>query len=223
MFRKLAYVLVAIVLFAGMGWLGVSHWTPSRGAYPTQGVDVSHDQGEIDWNAARSAGADFAYVKASEGSDMRDDRFASNWTGAAEAGVKRGAYHFFSLCRTGRQQATNFIAMVPREAEALPPALALEFEGNCKQRPSRDSLLAEVATFIQMVEAHSEKPVMIHVTRAFENQYRISEALNRPLWLRSTGLAPSYGAHAWVMWQANRLRRVDGIEGPVDWNVVRPQ
>ncbi len=223
MIRKLAFSLVALALLAGLGWLGVSRWTPDREAYPTQGVDVSHIQGEIDWKAARSAGVDFAYIKASEGSDLRDDRFASNWTTTTEAGVKRGAYHFYSLCRTGREQATNFIALVPREAEALPPAIALEFDGNCEQRPSRKNLLAELATFIQMVEAHSEKPIMIQVTRAFETQYRISEALNRPLWLTSTVLAPSYGGHDWVMWQASRLRRIDGIDGPVNWNVVRPQ
>ena len=223
MIRKLAALIVALALLAGLGWLIVSRWTPGREAYPTQGVDVSDVQGEIDWKAARSAGVDFTYIKASEGSDLRDDRFAGNWAGTAAAGIRRGAYHFFSLCRTGRGQATNFIALVPREAEALPPAIALDFDGNCEQRPSRDSLLAELATFIQMVEAHSEKPIMIQVTRAFETQYRISDALNRPLWLTSTVLAPSYGGHAWVMWQANRLRRIDGIEGPVSWNVVRPQ
>ena len=223
MIRKLASLIIALALLAGLGWLGVSRWTPGRETYPVQGVDVSRIQGEIDWNAVHSAGADFAYIKASEGSDLRDDRFAGNWAGTADAGLKRGAYHFFSLCRTGRAQATNFIAMVPREDEALPPAAVLALVGNCELRPSRDRLLAEVATFIQMVEAHSEKPIMIQVTRDFESRYRISEAINRPLWLRSTGLKPGYGAHDWVMWQASRMHRMEGIDGPVDWNVVRPQ
>ena len=223
MIRKLASMIVPLALLVGIGWLGLSRWAPSREAYPTQGIDVSRVQGEIDWKAARSAGVNFAYIKASDGVDLRDDHFASNWAGTAEAGMKRGAYHFFSLCRTGREQATNFISLVPREATALPPAIKLEFDDNCELRPSRDRLLAELATFIQMVEAHSEKPMMIQVTRAFETQYGVSEAIDRPLWLIRTGLKPGYGAHAWVIWQANRLRRIDGIEGPVDWNVVRPQ
>jgi lysozyme len=223
MLRKLASTFVALVLLAALGWRFATRWAPDRQTYPTQGIDVSHHQGEIDWNAARSAGVDFVYIKASEGSDMRDDRFAANWAGAATADIKRGAYHFFSLCRPGREQATNFIALVPREAEALPHALDLEFGGNCGKRPPRDALLGEVATFIQMVEAHSEKPMILYVTREFEDQYRVSEAIDRPLWLRRTGLEPSYGNHPWVMWQANPRRRVDGIAGPVDWDVVRPQ
>lgn len=223
MIRKLTFLIVALLLLAGLGWFGVTHWAPDRESYPVQGVDVSHHQGQIDWKAAQADGVDFAYIKASEGGDLRDELFAGNWSGAAEAGIKRGAYHFFSLCRSARDQATNFIAMVPREAEALPHALDLEFGGNCAARPKRDVLLGEVATFIRMVEAHSEKPMMLYMTREFEEQYKVSEAINRPLWLRRIGLSPGYGAHPWVMWQANPKRRVDGIDGPVDWNVVRPQ
>jgi lysozyme len=223
MIRKLAALMIVLSLLAGLGWLGVSRWTPNRETYPVQGIDISGVHGEIDWNAVHSAEVDFAYAKASEGADLRDNRFASNWAGAAEAGMKRGAYHVFSLCRTGREQATNFIAMVPREAEALPPAIELEFDNNCERRPSRDLLLAEIATFIQMVEAHSEKPIMIRMTRDFESRYRISEAIDRPLWLQRAGLKPNYGAHDWVMWQASRMRRIEGIDGVVDWNVVHPQ
>lgn len=221
--KGLLGLLLAGAIVAGGGWYAFTHWSPPRETYPTQGIDVSHHQGKIDWRAVRAAGADFAYIKASEGGDLRDDRFAENWRTANEAGVKRGAYHFFTLCKPGRDQATNFIAMVPREAEALPPALDLEFGGNCANRPARDALLAEIATFIEMVEAHSEKPVMLYMTREFEDQYKVSEAVDRPLWLRSIYFEPGYGAHPWVMWQANPRRSVDGVEGPVDWNVVRPQ
>ena len=223
MIRKLVLLLAGLVVLGGLGWIGLASWTPSRAAYPTQGVDVSEANGEIDWKAAHAAGVDFAYLRASEGSELRDERFAANWAQTAEAGVKRGATHVFNLCTSARDQATNFIAMVPREAEALPHALDLEFGDNCLTRPTRQALLGEVAIFIQMVEAHSEKPMMLYLTREFEDRYHISEAIDRPLWLLRIGLTPGYGAHPWVMWQANPRHRVDGIEGPVDWDVVRPQ
>ena len=192
MIRKLALLIVALALIGGLGWFAFTRWAPGRDRFPTQGVDVSHYQGDIDWQAAKAAGVDFAYIKASEGGDLRDDRFAANWAGTAEAGIKRGAYHYFSLCRPGRDQATNFIAMVPREAAALPHALDLEFGGNCAARPTRDALLAEIAIFIRMVEAHSEKPMLLYLTREFEAHYRVSEAIDRPLWLRRIAFAPNY-------------------------------
>jgi lysozyme len=212
-------VIFGLVVFAGWQWaLG---WAPSRQAFPVQGVDVSHHQGAIDWAMAAADGVDFAYIKASEGADLRDPRFTENWNAAAAAGIKRGAYHFFTLCKAGAEQATNFIASVPRESNAMPPAVDLEFGGNCAAKPDRAALLKEVETFIKMVEAHSEKPVMLYVTREFEEAYQISTAIDRPLWLRRMALEPNYGTHPWVMWQAHARRRVNGIDGPVDWNVLR--
>lgn len=223
MLRKLALFIVGVALLAGLGWRYATHWGPGRTAFPTQGIDVSQQQGAIDWKAVRSAGVDFAYIRASQGSDMRDERFAANWSESAAAEVKRGAYHVFNLCKPGREQATNFIALVPREAAALPHALDLEFDGNCAARPPRQALIKELALFIQMAEAHSEKPMILYMTREFDDAYKISEAIDRPLWLRRAGLEPSYGGRPWVMWQANPKRHVDGIEGNVDWDVVRPQ
>jgi lysozyme len=221
--RRLLAVALLIAGLAAVGYGYMRGWAPPRETFPVQGIDVSHHQGPIDWAAVRADGVDFAYIKASEGGDLRDPRFAENWSAAANAGLRRGAYHFFTLCRPARDQATNFIALVPREADALPPALDLEFAGNCAARPPRDALIAEVATFIRMVEAHSEKPVMLYITREFEEHYRVSAAIDRPLWLRRIFLEPQYGSHPWVMWQAHSRRRVAGVDGPVDWNVVRDE
>jgi lysozyme len=202
---RLALGLAILLLAMLLVWQGLRGWAPSRADYPVQGIDVSHHQGKIDWPRVKAHGVDFAYLKATEA-----------------AGVRRGAYHFFTLCRLARDQATNFITTVPRDRQALPPVIDLEFGGNCKDRPDRKVLLAEVATFIKMVESHAEKPVMLYVTREFENAYQVSAAFRRPLWLRSMLLTPSYGSHPWVMWQGSSFARVDGIEGRVDWNVLKP-
>lgn len=217
--KLLVLVFAAVIFFASL--IYSRHWTPSRSTYPVQGVDVSHHQGVIDWNSVAAAGANFAYIKASEGADMRDPAFATHWLEAGDAGLKRGAYHFFTLCRSGTEQATNFISIVERDESALPPALDLEFGGNCQNRPDRTKLLQEIEIFIRMVEAHSGKPVILYLTGEFDEAYQISGAVNRPLWLRRLLLKPNYGARNWVMWQATNFRHVDGIKGRVDWNVLR--
>lgn len=207
--------LLAVVL----GWWAI-HWRPNMTDYPVQGVDISADDGEIAWPTVEAAGADFAYVKATEGADISDPNFAANWSGTAQAGMRHGAYHVFSLCRLAADQATNFISIVPREKDALPAALALDFKGNCKDRPAREVVLRELQTFIEMVEAHTGKPLILRLTREFDDFYMVSDAVDRPLWLRGFLFPPSYGARGWVMWQASTFRRVGGIEGAVDWNVI---
>jgi lysozyme len=220
--RRVLFWLIALAVLAGLFALGMTRWRPSVASYPLQGIDVSNHNGDIAWPTVAAAGADFAYIKATEGADMHDPRFAANWDGAGQAGLRRGAYHFFTLCRPASEQATNFITHVGRDPDALPVAVDLEFGGNCAGRPPRDALLGELETFISMVEAHSGKPVVLYVTREFDDHYQVSDAIDRQLWLRSLILEPRYGARPWVMWQASSFRRVPGIEGRVDWNVVRP-
>lgn len=219
--RLLTWVGLLAVAAAGL-WMFATSWAPARADYPVQGVDVSQAQGAIDWRKARADGVDFAYIRASIGARLRDSRFAENWQAAREASVRRGAYHVYSLCQPASDQATRFIATVPREADALPAAIDLALDANCTAPPARPIVLRELALFIQMVEAHGGKPVILYLTREFDDAYQISGAIDRSLWLRRTGLVPAYGAHPWVLWQANPQRRVDGIDGPVDWNVLRP-
>ncbi|HVQ07925.1 MAG TPA: GH25 family lysozyme [Allosphingosinicella sp.] len=220
---RIAVGLPLGVALAGAGlFLYAPHWHPSDAAYPRQGIDVSHHQGAIDWAALPAQGVDFAYIKASEGGDHRDTRFAENWRGAAAAGVRRGAYHFFTLCRPGADQAANFIAAVPADPDALPPAVDLEYMGNCGPPATADAFHAELAAYIAAVEAHYRKPVLLYLTAEFDEAYRVSARVNRPLWLRSLVFAPSFGARPWRYWQASNVRRLDGISGRVDWNVARP-
>jgi lysozyme len=218
--RLLLWLGVALVLAAVLVWIA-THWRPGLSRYPVQGIDVSHDNGQIFWPTVAADGVNFAYIKATEGADMHDPAFAANWDGAAKAGLRRGAVHFFTLCRPASDQATNFMAYVPRDNNALPAALTLQFAGNCSARPGRSILLREIATFIRMAEEHSGKPMILHIEDEFEAEYRVSEAINRSLWLNASLFPPTYGAKSWAMWQSSTIMRVRGISGGVNWNVVR--
>ncbi len=219
---KLLISLMGTALVATLLFFWMRGWAPSEANYSQQGVEVSHSLGTVDWGKVRAAGADFAYVEATFGDSDRDASFADNWQGSVAAGLTRGAIHRYHLCRLARDQATNFIATVPREASELPAVLDLELDAGCTARPARAVLLGELASFIKMVEAHTEKPVMIRLSKDFEEEYAISRAINRPLWLSSWLLTPSYGDRPWVMWRANPARSVDGIAQPTGWSVVRP-
>ncbi len=100
----------------------------------------------------------FAYLKASEGGDHRDRRFAANWQAARQAGIAVGAYHFFTFCRPGAEQAANFLAAAPTTADALPVAVDLEFGGNCGARPDGVAMRRELDAFLALVEAREGKP-----------------------------------------------------------------
>src|SRR5262245_35091013 len=104
---------------------------PSPAEYPLDGIDVSHHQGPIDWTRVAAAGTDFAFIKATEGRDHVDREFAVNWVESQRAGVPRGAYHFFTFCTAGVDQAEHFLRVAPPAPDALPPVVDVEFGGNC--------------------------------------------------------------------------------------------
>jgi lysozyme len=214
MLASLAILAVASPAAAGHGW------RPSERRYPYQGIDVSHHQGHIKWAKLPSQGVDFAYIKATEGSDHVDKRFLINWRAADRAGIDRGAYHFFALCSSGQAQAANFVHTVPYDSAALPPAIDLEFPGNCKRRPSRAKVHKELRDFLRVVEARYGKDAVLYLTPHFDKRYKISATFHRRLWLRSIKSKPRFGARPWHMWQASYTRRLHGVRGHVDWNVA---
>ncbi|HEY1124299.1 MAG TPA: GH25 family lysozyme [Sphingobium sp.] len=216
-----AVVLAAALVGGGTFWL-LRSWTPSRSAFPLQGITVSAETGAVNWAAVRLSGADFVYLVASSGRSERDATFAANLDGARAAGLKHGAIHRYSLCASATDQSTTFISTVPRDDAMLPPVVALAFSPLCPQRPSRDKLLAELNIFLNQIEAHAGKPAILRVTRDVEAAYDLSSGINRTLWLEEEFFKPGYATRPWVIWTASTWKRVPGIKGAVEWDVVRP-
>lgn len=197
-------------------WL--PHYRPTLESGQAYGVDVSHYQGEIDWQAVAGDDIAFAYIKSTEGGDWVDDQFVANWSGARDAGIAVGAYHFFTLCRTGRDQAANFLRVVPAGESDLPFAVDLEFPNNCADRPSVDQLHGELAVFLETVEQTTGRPVLLYVEDEFDDVYGVLERFDGPVWHRRILERPE--DTNWAVWQFIDFARVDGIDGGVDMNVV---
>lgn len=222
----LATALLASGLMGALGFLvdqGHLRFNyPSRSRFPVRGIDVSHHQGPIDWSAVASDGVHFAFIKATEGGDFTDKRFATNWEQARAAGLVVGAYHFFTLCRPAVEQARHFISVVPAARGTLPPVLDLEFGGNCSRRPTRVELLAELSVIGEAIRTHYGKLPIWYVTRDFLETYLLAEQTESPLWVRDIYLEPALeGGREWLFWQYANRGRIRGIKGPVDLNVFR--
>jgi lysozyme len=203
-------------------WAYACRWAPGRDVYPVQGVSVTAGNGAIDWGTLAANGVDFAYIRVAEGAQGRDPAFAHNWSAARSSGLRYGAVLDFSLCRRAAEQATRFITTVPRDNAALPPVIRLTFDPSCAVRPGRDAVLSELNTLVNLIESNAGKPALINVSNEFEDEYDIASGINRTLWLDGNFFPPDYATRKWVMWTANDMRHIDGIEGPVRWGVVAP-
>ncbi|MBS3647474.1 glycosyl hydrolase [Pseudaminobacter sp. 19-2017] len=191
--------------------------------YPVHGVDVSRWQGDIDWVTLRSQGANFAYIKATDGGDHLDPMFKKNWRGAHEAGLKRGAYHFFYWCRTAGEQADWFIRNVPRVEGALPPVIDVEYNGesNCRFKLSPARVREKMRVFLDKLEAHYGQRPIIYTAPDFYKDNLEGHFLNHPFWLRAVAQHPSkvYPGRNWVLWQYSGSGLSHGVKGKIDLNV----
>lgn len=183
------------------------------------GIDVSSHQGEIDWAQVAGDGVVFAYVKATEGSGFVDSSFRRNWDGARAAGITPGAYHYFTLCSPGAQQAEDFLAAAPPDDSALPPALDLEFDGACEERPEAAHAQAEIDAFTTAVEREWGRRLVIYSSVEWRDHYGLPVAGPRPDWLFSADGRPEQ--EDWAVWQLRFDGTVAGIAGDVDIDVAR--
>jgi len=189
---------------------------PDRDRFPIRGIDVSHQQGHIDWIKVARDDVAFAYLKASEGVDVVDSHFKENSHAAEDAGIKVGAYHLFTFCHSGKNQAAVFLQVAGKQKQKFLPAVYLEFAGNCARQPSPSELKIELDSFVHMVEETRAKPVVIYVTAEAFHAYQ-DVLPHRPIWLRSLSDEP--GQNNWALWQYDSAGRVAGIEGRVGLNL----
>ncbi|MCG8599744.1 MAG: hypothetical protein MI807_06345 [Verrucomicrobiales bacterium] len=215
-FFFLTLISVVVVTSTLNGW-----WIPnepSHDEFPLRGIDVSHHNGHVNWDQV-AAKYNFAFIKATEGSDWIDKRFSENWKESQKAGVLRGAYHFFSTTSSGQAQAKNFIATVPKEPKILPAVIDVEFKPE-QSRMTKEEFLFEFEIMRTELREHYGQEPIIYTDPKFYPNYLTKVDLPR-VWMRNIVARPAPSLPEWMFWQYSSRGQVDGISGRTDLNVFR--
>lgn len=197
---------------------------PSKSRYPVRGVDASHYQGQMNWERIAEQGVTFAFLKATEGSGTVDDCFADNWNNARAAGLYVGAYHFFSFDSAAETQADNYCAVVPDDADALPPVIDLEYYRR-DNLPDVQDVRENLRILLERLQsAYGKKPIIYTTKKCWENYLKGTD-LEYTLWIRSIFKSPSRSfSPEWTFWQYNPRGMLDGYTGGdvlIDLNIFR--
>jgi lysozyme len=192
--------------------------------FDIHGTDVSKWNGPIDWAQVRKSGIQFAFIKSTEGTDRLDSAFDTNVRGAKTNGIAVAPYHFYYFCAPAQAQARWFIANVPKSAVQMPPVLDAEWNDaspTCKTRPSPSNVVAELQTFLTIIERHYGKRPIIYTSVDFHADNLRGQLNGYPFWLRSTAAHPSvrYPGRQWLFWQYTGTGLIPGINGIADINV----
>jgi lysozyme len=192
------------------------------------GLDVSHHQGQVKWPVVAGTGVAFAYAKATEGSAFQDPEFATNWQGIRDAGLRRGAYHFFRPEQPVAAQIDQFVTSVGLlETDDLAPMLDIEEVHADSGHDEWDAIPLDerVPMILAALDATEStlglRPVL-YVRRGFVSaKLPNPEPLGAyPLWVAhytdaAEPITPSVWAR-WTFWQYSEKGKVRGIKGRVD-------
>lgn len=218
-----------------MSWLAYLFWKteelkfvrypefgiPVPYGYEIHGIDVSRYQHRISWEAVSEMRVQhirigFAFMKATEGISNTDAYFRRNWKKSREAGVVRGAYHFFIASKDGKAQADNFIRTVSLESGDLPPVIDIEQTYGTKAV----ALRRELKEWLDLVEIYYNTRPIIYTYVDFYEKYLKGYFDDYPLWVAHY-LQPNEPriSRDWSFWQHSEQGRVNGIIPKVDFNV----
>lgn len=200
-----------------------------------RGIDVSSHQGEIDWNAVKSSGVEFALVRAGYG-DKADTRFTENIKYAQRVGIKVGVYWFsYALNEAEAKEEASYCynTIKPYKLD-LPVFYDFEYdtERYAEQNGveyNKNTRTVIIKTFCGSMEALGYHCGIYLNPDYIKHRVNFDELKAYPLWL-ATWLDNKGGANFSVpadevvstygkpfMWQFGQ-GYVLGIEGDVDLN-----
>lgn len=177
-------------------------------------IDISHYEPTVNWKMVKAAGIAGAYLKATEGINVRDALFATHRANAKLAGIPSGAYHFFHPAQDPIAQAKFFVGVIGQmDPTDLPPVI--DWETNDSIPAAKD--VTNGMLFINEVQALLKRRVMVYGAPYFLQDLAGVQALSEhPLWIahytNACPLIPPPWAN-WVFWQFTDSGAVPGL-GP---------
>lgn len=195
------------------------------------GIDVSSYQQNIDWQAVKADGVEFAIIRIGyrgyETGQMTEDKyFRRNLEGAKAAGIETGVY-FFSQALSPEEaleEADYVISLLGETGAELTYPVVFDWEFPTDEDPARtDGMAGEIQTaccraFCDRVRESGYEPMYYSTINTAIFRYDMGELADIPLWLADYNRTCNF-TYDYRMWQYSCSGVVDGIEGLVDLNI----
>ena len=208
---------------------GIMKYYKNERCISSFGVDISKDQGYVDFNKLKKAGCDFVMLRIGargyeSGQLSIDDYFVDNLRRAQNADLDIGVY-FLSQATTV-EEAEEEAVLVLANLEGVNLKYPVCFMGmSDESHDGRNELLKKaertdvVRAFLEKIEEKNYK-TMVYGTKEWlitkVDLIKISGQYD--IWLYENEDIPTY-PYEFTLWQYDKKGKIDGISGEVSFNV----
>lgn len=192
------------------------------------GIDVSEHQGDIDWNAVKNAGIEFAIIRVGYrtyggGEITLDTTFEQNLRNADAAGIKTGVYFFSQAIdpEEAIEEADAVIDAIRPYNISYPVIFDWELITGDSARTDTmtvDNLADACISFCERVKSAGYTPMIYQNKNTTMFKLDLPKLQDYDFWLAEYGDKPTY-YYDYQMWQYSSTGKVPGINGEVDMNI----
>ena len=185
-----------------------------------QGIDVSNWQGYINYEEVRNDGIQIVYIKASQGTNIKDAYFNINYENAKANGLSVGFYHYLTATSTEQaiEEANFFVSVISGKTPDCKLVLDYETFGGV----GRAEINNIARTFMERVEELTNKEVILYsdLSNAI-NTFDTNLANDYELWIayyedrnNLINIETSWNTYIGIQYTDRGI--VNGINGNVD-------
>lgn len=181
------------------------------------GIDISRHQGRIHWEELSNVKRlKFIYVKATEGTSIKDPWYEENIKNARKHQISVGSYHFLTKM-PAVLQFENFRVVYDKEKQNLLPVVDAEDDGT--KGLSKSEIQSLLKTFCKLCKSYYGHTPIIYCSESYFKDYLSPEFDDYYLWIASYNHEPVLpGKPHYDIWQYSRHGRVPGVWNWVDLN-----
>ena len=190
-----------------------------------KGIDVSANNGTINWSTVASYGMDFAIIRITEIGNKIDSFFERNYQGCISNKISIGVYKYSYALNVSEAQAEARKVVSVLNGRKLDFPVWLDFEWDKQESLSQIQIAAIANAFADIIRAVGYKFGIYCNTGWYENYISPGLKNKYDFWIANYAknddgnmperLKPSYG----VGWQYSEHAKIPGILGEVDRDV----
>ena len=211
---------VAMLLVVVVGCIFLRHSVLNvnldRNEFPVKGIDISHHNGKINFDAVKSDSVRFVIIKATDGVGDYDSCLVRNYTGAKNSGLDVGVYHYFRFHRDGHSQADYLLSTLDSFGVNVDLPIAIDIEHKNNSFYDVRTITRNIRDMVNDLRKAGYR-AMIYVNLNEYSTFIQRDFKDVDLWLASSRF-PNDTINQRILWQHSHQGRVTGVEGDVDLN-----